>query len=230
MAVEYTETFDQILNDTIPQTPGIIRSVALRELRLACREFFEKSYAWTLTIQDIVAPAGDVVIQVTDGDANTEVIGILNISFNGRDIAPVGARPTRMGQDPAFQTSDMPMSYFVTSNPDEFSFFPSLENLNGDLPNPTTDVLVALMPSFIATDLPRQVTLKYYDAIVEGYLSRVYLHPNKPYSSPVLANQLRHNFVCRIGYYMAQRKQGWNNSQQWTFPSTWGVRRLGGRG
>ena len=58
MATEYTETFEQLLNDLIPQTPGIIRSVALRELRLAAREFFEKSYAWTVLVEDIDVTSG----------------------------------------------------------------------------------------------------------------------------------------------------------------------------
>lgn len=230
MAVEYTETFEQILNDTVPQTPGIIRSVALRELRLAAREFFEKSYAWVVTIEDITAPAGDEVIQVDDGDANTEVIGILEVAFNGRPVPPRPHRPAQFGQDPAFTTSDVPKSYWVNSNPDEFGFFPFLENVDGNNANPVTSVRVALIPSFTATDLPRQITLKYYDAIVTGYLARVYGHPNKPYSAPMLAGQQRTSFVKSIGFYAAQRKQGYNNSPAWCFPRGWGVQRLGGNG
>lgn len=221
MATEYTETFEQILNDTIPQTPGIIRSVALRELRLAAREFFERSYAWTVLVPDVDVDAGDVPVQVDDNDANTEVIGILNIAFNGQDLSSFGRKPSRQ-----YGTTDQPTGYYLTSNPDEFVVYPTLENAQ----TAAADVLVALIPSFTATDLPRQITLKYYDAIVEGYLARVYAHPNKPYSSPMLAGSMRHSFLRRIGYYMAQRKQGWNNSQQWCYPRGWGVQRLGGNG
>ena len=221
MATEYTETFEQILNDTIPQTPGIIRSVALRELRLAAREFFERSYAWTVLVADIDVPAGGTPVQVDDLDANTEVIGILNIAFNGIDLAPTGVKPSRQ-----LGTTDKPTHYYITSNPDEFVVYPTLENPQ----TAVADVLVALVPSFTATDLPRQITLKYYDAIVEGYLARVYAHPNKPYSAPMLAGSMRHSFLRRVGYYMAQRKQGWNNSQQWSYPRGWGVQRLGGNG
>lgn len=230
MATEYTETFEQILNDTVPQTPGVIRSVALRELRLACREFFERSYAWTVTVPNIPVTAGEQVVQIDDGDSNTEIVGILSIAFNGRTLAPAPARPAVLSQDPAFQTSDAPRNYFLTSNPDEFSLFPYLENDNGNLGTPVTDALVALIPSFTATDLPRQITLKYYDAIVNGYLSRMYGHPNKPYSSPILAGALRANFLRQIGFYMAQRKQGYANAQQWRYPQEFNVRRLGGNG
>ena len=91
-------------------------------------------------------------------------------------------------------------------------------------------MLPALVPSFTATALPRQITLKYYDAIVNGYLSRVYLHPNKPYSAPALAGQLRHTFLRSIGFYMAQRKQGYAGAQAWRFPQDYQVTRLGGNG
>lgn len=221
MAVEYTETFEQILNDTVPQTPGIIRSVALRELRLAAREFFERSMAWTALVEDIDVGAGVSPTQVDDADSNTEVIGILNIAFNGIDLVPVARRPSRQGG-----TVDQPTHFYLTSNPDEFVVYPTLENAQTG----PADVQVALIPSFSAIDLPRQITLKYYDAIVEGYLARVYMHPNKPYSAPMLAGSMRHSFLRRVGYYMAQRKQGNNNSQDWNYPRGWGVQRLGGNG
>lgn len=221
MAVEYTGTFDEILNDTIPQTPGIIRSIALRELRLACREFFEKSYAWTVLVPAIDVTTGNTPIQIDDGDANTEIIGILNLAFNGKDLPSIGRRPSRQ-----LGTSDVPVGYYVTSNPDEFSVYPSLEtNQTG-----AAEALVALMPAFDTDVLPRQIMLKYYDAIISGYLARVYIHPNKPYSAPMLSGQQRGVFLKAVGYYAAQRKQGWNGSQQWNYPAGWGVQRLGGNG
>lgn len=157
------------------------------------------------------------------GDPNVEVIGILTITLRNIRIPPIGSRPAIDDPD---STSDAPRGWYITSNPDEFQYFPQLENdLIGE-----TCALVAVIPSFDTLLLPRQITLKYYDAIIEGYLSRVYNHPNKPYSNPAVAAQMRHNFLRRIGYYMAQRKQGYNNSQQWSFNPSWGVRRLGGNG
>lgn len=171
----------------------------------------------------ITVPAAAHPIPTPPADPNVEVIAILSLVLRNVWVPNIAARPPL--DDPG-RTSDRPVGWFVTSNPDEFRFYPQLENdLVGE-----TEALVAVIPSFDTLLLPRQITLKYYDAIVEGYLSRVYLHPNKPYSSPALANQLRHNFLRRIGYYMAQRKQGYNSSQQWRYPPGWGVRRLGGNG
>ena len=221
---QFTETFEQILKDTLPQTPGIQRSVALRELYLAAREFFAGSYTWTTIIENVDAPLGEVDIVVDDGNANTEVISILQVSVQkdqaGTILHPIGLRPARAEQ------SDSPREWFVTSNPDHIRVFPYLKEAQTDF----LDITAALIPAFDATALPRQVTLKYYDALVTGYLARVYLHPNKPYSAPALAGQQRHIFLRQIGYHLAQRKQGFNNSQQWTFPRDFQVKRLGGNG
>ncbi|KKM84567.1 hypothetical protein LCGC14_1297860 [marine sediment metagenome] len=219
---EYTETFEQILKDTLPQTPGIVRSVAMRELRLAAREFFEKSLAWTKIIDNVDATAGETDIVIDDGDDNTEVIAVLSIALTagGKYLAPVAQRP------PKFEESDDPNAFFVTSNPDHIRLWPYMVNTITDF----MDVTVALIPAFAATALPRQITLKYYDALVDGYLARVYKHPNKPYSAPALAGDHRMIFKRAIGYYMAQRKQGFNNAQNWAYPRGWQVRRLGGNG
>lgn len=223
---EYTETFDQLLKDTIPQTPGIIRTLALRELRLAAREFFEKTYTWTTVISDVDGPVGKVDIVADDSDSNTEVIAVLGVA-TGTDATQRGSQLVPIGQKPTLdQTADNPQKFFITHQPDHFQIFPYLKNAQTAF----IDVTVALIPSFTATDLPRQVTLKYYDALINGYLARVYLHPNKPYSAPFLAGDHRKQFLRQIGFYMAQRKQGFNNSQQWVFPGGWQVQRLGGNG
>ncbi len=220
MATEYTETVNQILKDTSPQLPGAIRTVADRELRLAMREFFERSYAWTTIIEDVDAPAGDVLIAPDDNDANAEIIAILNVAYKGSNLSSLTNKPSRD------ETSNLPLFWFVTSNPDEFKVFPYLLAAETSV----LDVTVALIPDQTVAVLPRQITLKYYDAIVEGFLARMLMHPNKPYSAPALAQQLRRSFVTRIGYYIAQRKQGYNGGASWRYPQDFQVRRLGRNG
>ena len=72
MATEYTESLDTLLQDTIPELPGVVRAVAERELRLTFREFFERSFAWR-SVLTIDAPSGDTAIWLQDSndlDAN----------------------------------------------------------------------------------------------------------------------------------------------------------------
>lgn len=233
MATEYTETLNTILQDTIPQLPGIVRAVAERELRMAMREFFERSYAWRTTLEAIDAPAGDVAVwlqDANDGDVNSDVVAILQVRIdtdpggqgsNRRVLAPLARKPVIQ-----YSNQNYPLGYRMTSNADEFKLYPALTDaITGGL-----EIDVALTPKLDATDLPRQVTSKFYDAIIEGFLARVYMHPNKPYSAPALAGAMRSSFRRRIGYYSAQAKMGYNNAQVWSYPGGWSPVRLGGNG
>ena len=222
MATEYTEAIENILKDILGQLPGVIRSVAANEVRLCMREFFEKSLAWTKEVESVSIPTGDTAIQVDDSDANTEVIAVMGVKIgNSTDgyspITPLGGMPDKIEG-----SNGRPYSWYITSNPDEFK----LHTYNTDAS--TADdlrVLVGLMPALdVAVDsqtLPRQITLKYKDAILNGTLSRLYMQPNKPYTQPVLGTQLRHNFLRQIGYYAGQRKKGYNNTPQWRYPVGW---------
>lgn len=226
MATEYIESLDTFLQDTIPQLPGAVRAVAERELRLAMREFFERSYAWRTTIEGVDAPLGDTAVwlqDAEDGDVNSDVIAILQVRLDSDPGSQGNARRvlTPIGVKPAYEFSNQnyPMGWRMTSNPDEFKLYPYLTTaIPGGL-----EIDVALTPKMDATTFPRQVTSKFYDAIVEGFLARMYMHPNKPYSAPALGMQMRGNFKRRIGYYLAQAKTGYNNSQVWGFPGGWGV-------
>jgi len=216
MATEYTESLDTLLQDTIPELPGVVRAVAERELRLTFREFFERSFAWR-SVLTIDAPAGDTAVWLQDSndlDANSDVIGILHISMNGVPLAKYSAKPTDYVQTTA---GDLPTGFYMTSNPDEFKLYPSL----GTAQPGSLEVHVALTPKIDATTFPRQISTKYYDALREGFLARMYAHPNKPYSAPMVAVQMRHNFRRRIGYYIAQAKQGYNDAQAWGYPRGW---------
>ena len=222
MAVEYTEVFDTILQDTITELPGALRAVAKRELRLTLREFFEKSHAWITTVENIALPSGSTPVQIDDADANTEIIAILKVSIGNdtdgyNELAPMPEQPNRV------ETGDKPWAWYMSSNPDEFVQYPFPTNAPTDVGR----AVVALIPAFDTEQLPRQITLKYYEAIVNGFLARMYAHPNKPYSAPAAAGGKRQAFVTAMGYYAAQRKQGYNGAPNWRFPHGWRIAKAG---
>jgi len=221
MATEYTESIENLLKDIIPQLPGAIRSVVARECRLAMREFFEKSLAWVTVVNNVAIPDGDVAIQVDDGDDNTEVISILRVEIGNATDGYQLARPMTRLPDKVEGTNSKPGGWYVTSNPDEFKLHPYFDGTATDDLRVTVGLIPAFDTAITELDLPRQITLKFYDAILNGTLARLYLHPAKPYSQPVLGQQLRHNFLRQIGYYSAQRKKGFNNSPNWSYPRGW---------
>ena len=224
MSETFSATYEQILNDTVPQTPGVQRDVALRELRLAIREFFERSWAWTVIVEAIDAPSGSTEIVLTDGNADTETIGTLRVErVEGQALNLLTTQPTNRGGGDG---SDDTSHYWIKTPPDTIRLWPERTNAETGYLNAT----IALMPAFDSNVLPDEVQSKFYDAIINGYLARVYMHPNKPYSAPQAAQYLRHNFMQQIGYYMGLRKTGGAGGQGWTYPPSWAVRRVGGNG
>jgi hypothetical protein len=170
-------------------------------------------------IEDQNARAGRKQYWLSPYDQYANVVGVLGVSFNGNMLAPTTRRPPR-----ASDATDIPRAYYAGEVPDMIEIFPDL----------LTDVdsalsfHVALTPKVSVEHLPRVAEIKYYDAILDGFLARMYMHPHKPYSSPSFAQAKRRSFNSWIGRYAGQTKQGNVGAQSWSFPAGWGVRRLGG--
>lgn len=221
MATQYTATLDTILRDTIPQLPGAVRAVAERELRQTMREFFERSYAWRELVEGVDAPAGDAVItmnQATTGDSNADVVAVLEVRTPTNFVYQLPNRPVLANGD---NLSDVPIGFYMDApNKDAFKMYPFFQNAQPA----HLDVMVVKKPTDTATVFPREIDTTWYDALIEGFLARMYMHPNKPYSAPQTGMQMRSLFRRRIGYYMAQAKQGYNNAPAWSFPRGWSPR------
>lgn len=215
-ACECDVTLDTWLKDSIPLLPGIDREVAARQLVLAAREFFERTYAWATVITNVNAKAGDKQYWQSPYDQYTNVIAILGVSFRGHPLRPLAGRPMDRGRDNP-TTTNLPSHYYALSSPDSFYLYPTLQEDADD----ALDVYVALTPKQSVEHLPRIAALKFYDAILDGFLSRVLAHPNKPYSDPLAAGAYRRKFVGWCGRYMGQAKQGYVGAQNWRFPSGW---------
>lgn len=216
-------TLDRWLKDTLPTLPGVVRGVAARELVLACREFFERSFAWQTMIEDQNAKAGRKQYWLSPLDQYTNIIGVLGVAYKGQWLVRAPQRPLRPGTS---QSSNTPRAFYSPDAPDSIELFPDLDHDEAG----ALTYLVALTPKVSVEHLPRVAEIKYYDAILDGFLARMYMHPNKPYSSLTLAQAKRKSFNSWIGRYAGQAKQGNVNAQNWVYPSGWGVRRYGGRG
>lgn len=214
-------TLDRWLKDSLPMLNGAVRQVAARELVLACREFFERSYAWQTLIENQNAKAGRKQYWLSPLDEYTNIVGVLGVAFNGVPLKKLAVRPPRQSEN---ETSSSPHSFYCPDAPDSIELYPDLDD---DVAEALT-FHVALTPKVSVEHLPRVAEIKYYDAILDGFLARMYLHPNKPYSSLVLAQAKRRSFISWIGRYAGQAKQGNVNAQNWVYPPGWGVRGFGG--
>ncbi len=198
------------LKDILPRTPGLVRSVAKRELLLTVREFYEQSYAWRGTVGplDIIADQASYKISPEEYDEQADVIGILGATY---DTIPLYKRALRPSD--TTRTADRPNSFYATQ-PDTMVIFPA----------PTADaddkllVYVAFTPTLDATGLPEIASTLHREALFDGVLGRLYGHPAKAYSNPMLGQYHLKRFRAAIAQYAAKAKGGLIDAPSWAFP------------
>lgn len=193
------------LKDILPQTPGLVRSVATRELILAAREFYEKSTAWRTVLQ-FDMDADDADYTLTPVDADCEVTKIMDVAFNGTPMRKFFRRP-----DGTYEEATTPYAYFITE-PDTIHLWPKPTTALAD----GLTAYIALVPLRTATLLPDVTEKLHYEAILDGLLGRLFSHPAKPYSDTARAQYHLSRFQNAIGEYAARAKAG--NGPSWTFP------------
>ena len=210
------------LKDISVYAPGIHRSVLKRQLILACREFFEQSWAWRATLGPIPIVPLQPTYMLSPFNSTTDVVGVLGVWINGIPIGPLTAQPNYPPQQPPNGTVNLPFGYYML-RPDVIALAPP--------PNPTTastmEVLCALKPKPTVKQVPHVATTNFYDAILAGALYRILNQPAKPYSNAPLSMYFESRFRTLIGTYAAQAKKGNNNGASWRFPYFGNPRRIG---
>lgn len=199
---------DTWLRDMLPRTPGCTPLVRKRELILACREFFEQSQAWRVTLGPRTLKATKKRYYMSPYDAYANVVRVFEVHLNGVPLRVAPRRPSGVEPD-----ADYPLLWYV-EEPDAVRLWPASVN---DVPDALT-FYVALMPKQTVTHLPRIAATHFYDAILDGALGRLYMHPAKPYSNPAMAQYHLNRFRAAIGKYAGAAKQNFSGAPSWSFP------------
>lgn len=196
------------LKDLLPRTPGLHRGVATRELRLAMREFFMQSFCWRETLDPVAAVAAQEQYTATPSDpTNTEVFDIKGVEYVGVPLRVTTERP------PGTLPTGTPTWFYVLP-PNAFKIWPVPSETVAD----ALRVRVVLMPTITATTVPDWVFQRFYDALLDGALGRLYAHPAKAYSNMVGAQYHLNRFRDAIGQASADAKTGFANAQNWCYP------------
>ncbi len=209
-------TTDSWLQDTLALLPGITRAVAKRELVLACREFYERSYAWQHTIesQDIVA--GRTQYRLLTSNTLVDVVQVLGVALDGLWMPPSTERP-RQPSPETNDSGDRPVTFYLGDTPDGVELYP--DPTAADVGALSFKVALTIKES--SEDFPRLAQQVHYDAILSGFLSRVYGHPSKPYSSPMQQAAQRRMFNAAVARWRARAKAGYSLAPSWRFPRGW---------
>lgn len=197
------------LKDILPQTPGVVRKVATRELVLAAREFFEKSFAWRTVVGPNQMKANKKRYTLSPIDAYTDVVGVMGVEFKGTPLTPLARKP-----GDTTTSSNRAYGYWL-EQPDTVVLYP--------IPTETVASAltfhVALAPKQTVTRLPRIAQTHFYEALRDGVLQRLFAHPSKPYSNPLLAQYHGQRFRNSIALYAGQAKKGFANAGSWAYPT-----------
>jgi hypothetical protein len=196
------------LKDLLPLTPGCMPSVRKRALILACREFFEQSAAWRVTVGPRRVVADKKRYYMSPYDAYANVVHVFSVELNGTRLWPMARRPPGNEQDPG-----TPRGWWLEA-PDQVRLWPAADT--------TTDnallFYVALTPKQTVTHLPRVAATHFYDAIFDGTLGRLYQQPAKPYTDPMRSTYHLNRFRAAIGNYAGQAKKNFSGAPTWVYP------------
>ncbi len=200
------------LQDISPWVPGAHRSVMKRQLILAMREFFEKSWAWRAEVGPISLQTNQQTYMLSPFNSTTDVVGVIWVAVNGAPLNPLQAAPAPSQNGQPF--SDTPGGYWMV-RPDILAVYP-IPNITSVPQNLTA--LLALRPKMTVTQVPQIAVTNFYEAIMYGALYRLLGQPAKPYSNPTLAAQFEVKFRREIGVYAGKAKKGFNNAASWRVP------------
>jgi len=206
------------MKDALPYLPGAIQEVVKRELILTARDFFERTYAWRESFSDVSMVSGDTEYDLATYFPDEQVLAPLAVAY-GRDTTSRPFLTPLPIKHPSAKVSTDPTHYYISDVPSKVKLWPQPDNT-------VTEALVfyvALTPKQTATSLPDIAADRFYDALLDGLLSRMFAQTGKTYTDKAMAMQRRTSFLTAIGRFKAYGKQGYAQGQNWTYPAGWGV-------
>lgn len=232
-SISIVRLLDLVRIDCPGVTDGILRNTLFNILR----EFFRRSNVWLFEMPVyITADTNDYVLNTCQ---NANVIRLM--SLDKPQWFPTDGIEYVPGCPPQFIKYPTVTPNAQTSNP--FPRAPregGLLNAGSKCPilrifwNPgNPDIWIALLALSVAdpvdgrgipTDMPDWIIEKYFDYIANGVSGKLMLSPNKPYSSPKLAEYNMRKFHEGVGLARTENRHLFTyGSQRWMFPQNFGT-------
>jgi hypothetical protein len=198
----------------LARLPGAAVDHTLAELRVAINDFCKESTAWRRPLRNVPTVIGsrNVPLNPQLGPSPTaKVIGVLKV-YEG-----VLGKP--LPDKTFFPMIDGSMEGW-TSNADDPSI---IELAAAPTQAGSLSVLVYLAPNDVTTwtttDAPPVMTFNFWEAIFDGALARMFVEPDKPYSSTAAATYHLKRYRSKTREALAQSLAGFTpNGQNWSFP------------
>jgi hypothetical protein len=217
--------------------PGVSDGILRKTLFNTLREFFRRTNIWLFEMPVYITPDTNDYILNTCQNANV----IRLMSLDKPQYFPSDPIQYIPGCPPQFIQYPTTIPGGETQNP--FPRVPrdgGLLNAGGKCPilrifwNPgNNDVWIATLALSVAdpvdgrgipSDMPDWIIDKYFDYIAQGIAGKLMLSPNKPYSSPKLAEYNMRKFHEGVGLARTENRHLFAyGSQRWMYPQTFGT-------
>lgn len=185
--VEISSLYPQIRR----YAPGCPDAILLEEIRLAAREFCQRS-RWLRQILFMDTVADQNTYTLVPEDASVEVIGIKAMEYDGEPLTP--GKPEEHPHE--------------TGRPEYFFYHPASEFIL--MPTPDTsetqilNINMIVQPIITTTTLPDTLTQGHERTLVYGALSRLLMMPGAAWENANLALAYEDRFHNRVEGAKAQ--------------------------
>lgn len=180
--------YSALINDIVPDCPGVPVPVAIRAIREAVRTFCKESTAYRkrLAPGDITYAAGVYTIAIPTGSQIETIVSPISYDDTDAHVDIYGASPEWLDVHyPGWRTdtrSDLP-GYFVTLTTNTFRFTPE----DGTNRTAQLGISLVLQPDRTTTMLDDEFGNRWFDTLVAGAKYLLLVMPKAEWSNPNLA-------------------------------------------
>ncbi|MEO8021072.1 hypothetical protein [Polaromonas sp.] len=167
------KTWDQFFRDVLPDVPGCPEPVAEHAILRAAQEFFQRSRAWHLWLDDITT-RGEISAYDLNLEPNSELVRLEGATLDGEIISL--SRIEDMPSNWRTQSSGMRTCVFTTDSK-------TVQLLPIKAADMKLSIRASLKPSNNAPGIADDLFDLYVETIAMGAKSRLMAQPGKDYSN-----------------------------------------------
>lgn len=166
------------LPDILPHLPACHSVLAEHEIKRAAQEFFERSRAWSVTLERVGVGAGQPEIELAADDSGQDIVRVEKAWYDDKVIEPITVEQL----DDAFNDdwtlhTGRPTKYVIQS-PSVIRLYPSPDIAAAS----GACFRVSVRPSERSSGVPVDLGSKYRNAIVAGAKARLMMYPEKAWT------------------------------------------------
>lgn len=187
------QAWDTWLNDLMPHLPGCGADLVAHELKRAAQDFFERSRAWGVLLDEVSVAIDESEVEILPDDTRQSIVRIESASWNGEPLEEktLPVIEVDIGADWMDQTGTPTVITQLAHNSVRLVVTPDAAGV--------LRCRVSVKPSDASLGLPDQLAYKYREILANGAKARLMLMPKKPWSNDNLGALASSRFEDSLG-------------------------------